>query len=107
MENNKQCLIKIVAEYVRCLDGYRKETANILLEVLEESNLTHMKASDVHVLIEAKMLDKHRLSDVNKMSWTMYNKLNEPKLSEYEKAQLAARQSTRKPLKACLVSPDD
>lgn len=107
MENNKQGLIKIVAEYVRCLDGYRKETANILLEVLAESNLTHMKESDVHVLIEAKMLDEHRLADVSKMARIMYNTVNAPELTEYEKARLAARQATRKPLKDCLISPDD
>lgn len=105
MENNKQFLVKIVAEDVCCLTGYRKETTNILLEVLEESNLTHMEESDVHVLIEAKMLDKHRLADVNKMVWTMYNTLNEPELTESQKARLA--KTTRKPLKDCFIISDN
>lgn len=103
MEANLNDLKRMADEQVINLEGYRKETAEIVREVLNQTDEETVDIWTVYGWIDARGLDEHRLADAKKMMRVMFNRLNESKIIKLQRAKI--RMTERKPLKDCFIYP--
>lgn len=100
-------LLKLSNLWVNTLEGYRKKTAILVNEVLEQNTSDNpVSLPDLYDKVSLSITDQYRKEDATKMVRVMVNTLSvSDERKKYEEKILKKARATRKPLNACLVSP--
>lgn len=99
--NNKQQAEKYLDKMHKYLEGYRKDTAKIALQVLHKSDDALSAFSTKESSYEFSKLvvqaDEERLTDVSKMLYVLHNEITRSNSYDYEtRKRLLERKQRRK-----------